>query len=109
MSEVFIDGDFASGKGDCKYHCSPSCHPCQVGPEWVYGCTHSAWPHNRNGDFVPIVDCGGDTKKCDLRKQKFVKHYLRGLRVRKSNAERKALAITAQINEMNTLMGEITA
>ena len=67
--KIFIDGDFASIRGDCKYHVSPSCHPCQIGPEWVYGCSHRAWPQNRQGDFVPIVKCNGNTAKCEYNSQ----------------------------------------
>lgn len=79
MNGIHIDGDFPTGKG-CEHHCSPTCHPAQVGPEWVYGCTHPAWPHNRNGDFVPIVDCGGDPAKCDLcRRTKHLGRYIVGL------------------------------
>lgn len=36
MKGFHIDGDFPTGK-ECEHHCSPSCHPAQVGPEWVYG------------------------------------------------------------------------
>lgn len=61
----FIDGDFKTDS-PCKYHCSPSCHPAQVCPDWKYGCTHKAWPPNRNGDFVPIVNCDGNSEKCEI-------------------------------------------
>jgi len=61
----FIDGDFPSGKGDCEYHCSPTCHPAQIGPEWQYGCLHPGWPQNQAGDFCPIVTCGGEKSKCE--------------------------------------------
>jgi len=64
---IFIDGDFNTDT-PCKYHCSPSCHPAQVGPEWVYGCTHKAWPQNKAGDFVPIVQCDGIQSKCEIPK-----------------------------------------
>ena len=81
MSNFFIDGDFPSGKGDCQFHCSPTCHPMQIGPEWVYGCTHKAWPMNRYGDFCPIVECGGNVSNCDLKRKEFRKfavNYRRG-------------------------------
>ncbi len=61
---MHIDGDFQTGK-DCKHHCSPSCHPMQTGPDWKYGCLHKAWPQNEYGDFCPIVECGGNPKKCE--------------------------------------------
>jgi len=68
MGEVFIDGDFPTVKG-CEYHCSPSCHPAQTDPDaWKYGCTHPAWPLNQVRDFVPIVECDGDKRKCELKK-----------------------------------------
>ena len=63
---LYLDGDFPSKQGNCQHHCSPSCHPAQIGPDWVYGCTHKAWPQNRERDFVPIVDCDGEVEKCDI-------------------------------------------
>ena len=69
---IFIDGDFPSGK-PCKYHCSPTCHPAQIGPEWLYGCLHIAWPQNQARDFVPIVDCEGNIKKCEIERYKLTK------------------------------------
>lgn len=63
---IFIDGDFKSNKGNCQHHCSPTCHPAQVGPDWLYGCTHKAWPQNRARDFVPIVDCNGEVENCNI-------------------------------------------
>ena len=90
MNGFHIDGEFPTGK-ECEHHCSPSCHPAQVGPEWVYGCTHPAWPQNRSGDFVPIVDCGGDPSKCDLCKRtKHIGRYIGGMKRRISSAEAKA-------------------
>ena len=72
--QMFIDGDFPTGK-NCEYHCSPTCHPGQIDEnEWHYGCTHPAWPANQARDFVPFVECGGDRRKCDLKK------YIRCLR-----------------------------
>lgn len=69
----FIDGDFKTDMGDCEFHCFPTCHPGQIGPEWHYGCTHKAWPQNKYGDFVPFVDCGGEKSKCELKLPKFKK------------------------------------
>lgn len=63
---AFIDGDFKSKLGDCEHHCSPSCHPAQTGPDWVYGCLNMRWPQNSEGDFCPIVNCDGDKNKCKL-------------------------------------------
>jgi len=63
---IHIDGDFKSNLGNCKHHCSPSCHPAQTGPDWKYGCLNMGWESNRMGDFCPIVECGGDKSKCDL-------------------------------------------
>lgn len=107
---IFLDGDFASNKGACKYHCSPSCHPGQTGDasgtEWFYGCRHMAWPQNRAHDFVPFVDCCGDTAKCDMRGEKFVAYYLRGLRARAANANKKVAAANSQIDELTKLIQE---
>ena len=99
MSDLYIDGDFPTDT-KCKYHCSPSCHPCQVGPEWVYGCTHPAWPANRCGDFCPIVECGGDPDKCDMRGMKFVGRYVGGLKRRISTVEKKAKIFSRQLEEV---------
>ena len=86
---IFLDDDFATDKA-CKYHCSPSCHPAQVGPDWRYGCTHMAWPQNRNYDFVPIVDCDGEGEKCELKNgTKYLSRFQQGRRVRIANALRK--------------------
>ena len=65
---AFIDGDFATGR-ECKHHCSPTCHPLQVGPKWLYGCLHPHWPQNKAGDFCPVVKCGGRVAKCELPKR----------------------------------------
>ncbi len=94
---IFIDGDFPSDKGDCEFHCSPTCHPAQVGPEWLYGCTHKVWPQNRAGDFVPIVDCGGDKSKCDLKGYKFISHYRRGRKLSLKYALAKVERIKKEI------------
>ena len=103
MSEiVFIDGDFRSGQGDCRYHCSPSVHPMQIGPEWVYGCTHKAWPANKHGDFCPIVDCSGVKTNCDLP-AKLLGNYKRGLKVRIKNAEKKILRWQGLLEEAENL------
>lgn len=97
---IFLDGDFDSKKGDCKHHCSPTCHPAQIGPEWVYGCRHPAWPQNKAGDFVPIVDCDGEKSKCELKKTKFLKRFETGLQRRIKNAEKKIQEYRKIIDEM---------
>ncbi len=71
---IHIDGDFHTDTcGPCEFHCWPSCHPAQVGPESVFGCTHRAWPQNRAGDFVPIVGCGGDKSICEIPRNQLIK------------------------------------
>lgn len=103
---IFIDGDFKSGVGDCKHHCSPTCHPGQIDPDkWHYGCLHPAFPSNRYGDFCPLVDCGGDKNKCELKGAKFINRYRAGLRTRRRNAEIKAEKYDAMIKELNELAG----
>jgi len=97
--KMFIDGDFDSGKGDCKYHCLPTCHLAQVGPEWVYGCTHKAWPQNRAGDFVPIVECMGEKKQCELIKTKHLKRYIGGLKRSITCKEKKLEIVRDKLNE----------
>lgn len=65
-NNLLIEADSNSGRGSCRHHCWPSCHPCQTGPENVYGCRSRYWPGNREGDFVPIVTCAGDPRKCKI-------------------------------------------
>jgi hypothetical protein len=103
MAGIYIDGDFASGKGDCKHHCSPTCHPAQIGPEWLYGCLHPAWPMNKAHDFCPIVRCGGDKMKCELIKSKVFHAYKRGLTARLNNAIKKLDKIKAEKEDMMSL------
>ncbi|OGM08984.1 hypothetical protein A2Z67_06070 [Candidatus Woesebacteria bacterium RBG_13_36_22] len=100
---IFIDGDFKSGKGDCKYHCSPTCHPAQVGPGWKYGCTHKAWWSNKAGDFVPIVKCSGKKKKCELKNSRCLNYYKRGLSQRIKNARNKIEKWEKLLNEIKEL------
>ena len=99
---IFIDGDFPV-KGKCKYYCSPSCHPAQVGPEWVYGCTHKAWPANRECDFVPIVKCDGDPKHCEIP-QKFITSMRRGQTLRGNNLQKKTEALYKERQELDALI-----
>lgn len=106
---IFIDGDFKSELGDCEYHCSPSCHPAQTGPDWVYGCTHKAWPQNKHGDFCPIVRCGGYKDKCDLKGYTIiVSRYRNGLKRRVKNAYLKANKYSKMLDELDNLVGEKT-
>jgi hypothetical protein len=102
---IFIDGDFKSGKGDCKYHCLPTCHFAQIGKNWKYGCTHKAWWQNRAGDFVPIVECGGKKKKCELKDQRCLIYYKRGLRQRIKNAKAKIEGWENLLKEIEELEG----
>ena len=98
----YLDADFPTATA-CKYHCSPSCHPAQVGPEWVYGCTHEAWPQNRQGDFVPIVKCDGNPAKCEIP-VKLIKRMITGRYARMRNAWRKAGKVETEIKEMETML-----
>lgn len=102
---IFIDGDFPSGKGTCRFHCSPTCHPLQTDKnEWKYGCTHPAWPANKYGDFVPIVRCGGNIKKCELKGKKFTSYYLRGRKISLTWAKRKIERLEKEIKETEELL-----
>jgi len=100
--QVFIDGDFPTDT-QCEHHCSPSCHPAQIGPEWVYGCLHNAWPQNRDGDFCPIVECGGDPAKCEIP-PRLIKNILNGRRRRHLNLVKKLSAVDAEIDELRSLL-----
>jgi hypothetical protein len=73
--QIFIDGDFKSNKGKCKYHCYPTCHPGQIDPnKREYGCLNPIWPANRAKDFCPLVDCMGDRRKCETKRYiKYIK------------------------------------
>jgi hypothetical protein len=102
---LFIDGDFASDMGDCKFHCSPTCHPAQVGTDWKYGCTHPAWPANQYHDFVPIVDCGGERKNCELKSlKKLTSNYLRGKRLSLKYCKEKQERLENEIKELQNLI-----
>ncbi len=99
---IYIDGDFKTGIGNCKYHCSPTCHPGQVDPDkWHYGCTHKAWPQNRHGDFVPFVDCDGEISKCELKGKKFAYSYKRGKSLSLRYAKEKVARLEKEISEYN--------
>lgn len=97
---MFLDGDFDSKKGNCPHHCSPTCHPAQTGPDRKYGCRHPAWPQNKHGDFVPIVECAGIKNDCDLAKSKFLKPWKNGITRRIKNA-------TGKIDDWQKLLDEV--
>ena len=99
---MFIDGDFPTEK-DCKYHCSPTCHPAQIGPEWKYGCLHLAWPQNRRGDFVPIVNCDGNPKKCEIP-DKFIKNLIDGKKRRLANLNKSIMRTKKDLEEYEKLL-----
>lgn len=92
---IHIDGDFKTGK-ECSFHCSPSCHFAQTGPDWKYGCLHKAWPTNQAGDFVPIVECDGDPAKCEIP-AKLLKRYIVGRQARIRNAQAKQRVASKEI------------
>ena len=94
---IFFDGDFPTGK-PCKYHCCPTCHPAQVSEEWMYGCTHPIWPSNKIRDFVPIVECSGLLKKCQIPK-KFLDRAITGRKTRIHNLLAKAKAYKDEIKD----------
>lgn len=100
-SMIIVDGDFPSEKGECAFHCSPTCHPAQVGPEWVYGCLHPAWPSNKERDFCPIVKCDGVYGKCEVPK-KFLGAWRGGLVRRQNNLKEKLADIEEQLAKGNT-------
>ena len=100
-----IDGDFKTGMGDCKYHCSPSCHPGQCDPDkWHYGCLHKAWPSNRIDDFCPLVECGGEKAKCELKTYKYAYLYKRGKTNSLNYTRKKLERLEKEIQEFNELM-----
>lgn len=102
MMQTFVDGDFPVGKGTCSYYCCPSCHPAQVGPKTVYGCTNPIWYANRTGDFCPIVRCKGNKKNCELRNpnyNKMIGSYTGGKRRSITSMRNKADAIEKKLNE----------
>lgn len=103
---IYLDGDFPTRQGDCNFHCSPTCHPGQVGPDWKFGCTHKAWPANKYGDFVPLVDCNGQKSKCDLLKTKLLSNYKRGKVNSLNHAKRKIEKLEKEIEFVESLKAE---
>lgn len=105
--DVFIDGDFPSGKGACKHHCSPTCHPGQVDEnDWHYGCLHPAWPQNRVHDFCPFVKCDGDPNKCEVP-IKYLISLRRGAMVRFCNAKKKMDKASYDMKEYGEMIDRI--
>jgi len=100
---IYIDGDFPVRDSECKHYCSPTCHPAQIGPTWVYGCTHEAWPQNRHRDFCPIVECEGKISKCGIPK-KFIQRMINGRKQRIKNAYGKARKCLKDIKELKKLL-----
>lgn len=99
----FVDGGFPTNK-DCKYHCSPTCHPLQVDQnKWHYGCLHKAWKSNRNGDFCPFVKCDGDLKKCEISK-KLIKSMISGKKRKITNAYKKIKLVSNEIEELKIFL-----
>jgi hypothetical protein len=105
--DIMIDEDFKSGLGDCKFHCFPTCHPAQIGPDAIYGCLHKAWPANRNGDFVPIVNCGGHKDHCDLLMAgRLLSRYRGGLTRRIKTMECKLNVLKEEMQQVRELKGD---
>jgi len=102
---IFIESDTATNKA-CKYHCCPSCHPMQTGPVTVYGCKHKAWPCNRNGDFVPIVECGGNPAECEINANSLVRIALE-LKTRRKNLLKKVKDLNLEIDEIERFVSLI--
>ena len=103
--DVFIERDIRTNKG-CRWHCCPTCHPAQTGPRWVYGCLHPAFSSNREGDFCPIVQCGGNPAKCVLKKDDFKKmigYYKSGLTRSLNAANEKVAKLQSELNDLNEL------
>lgn len=104
---LFIDGDFKTDFGDCKFHCSPTCHPGQIDPDhWHYGCTHKAWYQNKYGDFVPFVECGGFKDKCELKDKRFKKmvgRYKQGKSCSLNYAKDKVAKLELELKMINEL------
>jgi hypothetical protein len=104
---AFIDGDFPSGKGTCKHHCSPTCHPGQIDEnDWHYGCLHPAWPQNKVHDFCPFVKCAGDISKCEIP-IRFLSALRNGAWRRFRNAQSKAKRAGDDYVELDALINKI--
>ncbi len=56
----------------CFYHL-PHVHPSNIGVRQIFVCTHPVWDSNKRGDFEPVVYCGSDINKCDMRKYNLTK------------------------------------
>ena len=101
---IFIDGDFPVEGSECKYYCSPTCHPGQIGPEWQYGCSHPAWPSNRYRDFCPIgMKCGGELPRCEIP-AKLLKRIINGRQRRIANAYKKIHEAEQEVEEYTQIL-----
>lgn len=107
MRIIHISGTFPTNKA-CKYHCSPNCHPAQIDEhEWKYGCTHTVWPDNRNGNFVPIVECGGNPEKCPLKDSVYkdmIMDYLLGCNGKTFSSIPDLIKAEREINDLNEIL-----
>lgn len=61
--------------------------------------------HQRDGDFVPIIECCGDVGKCDMRGKRFVLDYKRCLSIRAINARKKAAVAEKALAEIEAMTG----
>lgn len=102
MIDVFIDGDFPTD-AECRYHCSPTCHPGQVGEGWRYGCLHRAFPQNRAGDFCPLVECNGELARCEIS-ERLLKRMIVGKKRKVSNAYAKARTVEEELKELEGML-----
>lgn len=103
---IHVDGNFKTDMGNCKFHCSPSCHPGQVDlDKWHYGCTHKAWPANKYGDFCPLVDCEGQIEKCELKvHKKLIGRYKQGKSLSLRYSKEKVERLEKDLHELNELL-----
>jgi len=63
---IHFDGDVRIEESMCNWYCKPTCHPANVGEEDVFGCSNPSHHTYIKGDFVPIVNCGGEPENCDI-------------------------------------------
>lgn len=109
ISKIYID-DLDNNKkvGECEYYCKPSYHPMNCGPEEIYGCLHPVWLPNRQGDFCPIVNCGGDQDNCEIPMKNMGKYINR-----KRNNIKKLISkigkMDEEVIELENLMRKIEA
>ena len=106
--KIMIDGNFRTDK-TCKYHCFPSCHPEQIDEnELKYGCTHHVWTSNRNGEFVPIVKCGGNPQNCPLKNEEYrdmIFDYLSEMNGKTFLSSSEMLKYRTEVEDLNEILG----